>query len=438
VWTASRFTRGDVSAALLRNISLVSASLASLFVYATLRRRFSRAPSAAGTLAVASHPLVLAHAFEGRFYGPWLLFAAVFAWALGLDADLPHSSRRNIALALISCLLVAIHWFGVFSLGLMCAGAVTVFYPRWRVGLRLIAPSAAALIALLALAPMALAQRANASGKLWVENLSVDQVLEMARSFWFAVVPIVAVALLLLNWLSPQRPYALTVRPFAPDLAALLSLALMPVVLMALSVTLQPSMVTRYAIVATLAWAPLVAVAVARLEPRFQDACVAAVALVLVVVAQRAVTEKREYADLVRANTAAFEKAKMMNLPVVFLGLHAIYPVAGPVRSAQSLARDLDLPDSTIAALFPSEPMAPIRKKYRLDRDQARGHERIYGFPILATQAQLDTTSRFILLATDASLPGGYKSPQLFGRALFPRHRAVRIDSTLSLFERIR
>src|SRR5437773_885928 len=202
----SRFTRGDVSAALLRNISLVSVSLASLFVYATLRRRFSRAPAVAGTLAVAGHPLVLAHAFEGRFYGPWLLFAAGFAWALGLDADLPHSPRRNIALALIACLLVAIHWFGVLSLGLMCAGAVAVFYPRWRDGVRLIAPSAAALIALLALAPMALAQRANASGKLWVEKLSADQVLEMARNFWVAAVPIVAVALLLRKRLSPQPP----------------------------------------------------------------------------------------------------------------------------------------------------------------------------------------------------------------------------------------
>ena len=127
-----------------------------------------------------------------------------------------------------------------------------------------------------------------------------------------------------------------------------------------------------------------------------------------------------------------------MNVPVVFLGLHSIYPVAGPERSPTSLARDLDLPDSTIADLFPSAPMAPIRKKYRLDRDQARGHARIYGFPILATQAQLDTTSRFLLLASDASLPGGYKSPALFARAVFPQHRATRIDSTLSLFERIR
>src|SRR5205807_9422645 len=115
---------------------------------------------------------------------------------------------------------------------------------------------------LLALAPMALAQRATSSGVLWVQNLGATQVMEMARYFWIASVPVVAVALLLLDRFSPSRPYVLTPPPAPPDLAALLSLALMPVVLMLVSITLQPSMVTRYAMVATIAWAPLVAMAV--------------------------------------------------------------------------------------------------------------------------------------------------------------------------------
>jgi hypothetical protein len=81
--------------------------------------------------------------------------------------------------------------------------------------------------------------------------------------------------------------------------------------------------------------------------------------------------------------------------------------------------------------------MEPVRKKYRLDRDQARGHARTYGFPVLATQAQLDSTPAFLLLAGAMSLPGGYKRPEAFGRALFPRHRVTRVDSMLSLFERV-
>ena len=52
--------------------------------------------------------------------------------------------------------------------------------------------------------------------------------------------------------------------------------------------------------------------------------------------------------------------------------------------------------------------------------------------PLFAAGAHHDPVSH------DVSLPGGYKSPALFARAVFPQHRATRIDSILSLFERIR
>jgi hypothetical protein len=48
----------------------------------------------------------------------------------------------------------------------------------------------------------------------------------------------------------------------------------------------------------------------------------------------------------------------------------------------------------------------------------------------------LDTTARFLLIAVEGSLPGGYKRPEAFGRAVFPAHRVLRVDGMLSLFER--
>src|SRR5438270_6357593 len=65
VWSVGRVT-GGITPIVLRSISLGCVSLALLFVYFTLRRRFDRAPSVAGALAVATHSLVLTHAFEGR------------------------------------------------------------------------------------------------------------------------------------------------------------------------------------------------------------------------------------------------------------------------------------------------------------------------------------------------------------------------------------
>jgi hypothetical protein len=444
VWFVGRLT-GGVTPVVLRSISLVCVSLGLLFLYATLRRRFGRAPSAAGTLAVASHSLVLAHAFEGRFYGPWFLFAAAFAWSLGVDGDRAGSRRRDIAVALSSILIPTIHWFGVFSLGLMCAAAVAVHGRRWREGLRLIAPSAAGFVALLVCAPMAIVQRASSTGMLWVKELSGQQVMEMAWLFWLAPPIVLAVVLLLaqsLRDVPPPAPagtsspsHSLTLFR-SPDLAALTSLALMPVVLIVLSVVLQPSMVPRYGIVAALAWAPLIALAVASVGRVARVAVLALLVTMLCLGAQRTIAEKQEFADLFAVLRTAYEQAKGARLPIVFTSMHIIYPTAGLQRSDSMPARYLDLPDSTIAALFPEPGMEPIRKKIRLDRDQARGHARTYRFPILATQAQLDTTRRFFLLATDISLPGGYKSAELYGRALFPRHQVRRLNSVLSIFER--
>jgi hypothetical protein len=436
VWSAARLAGGDVTPVLLHSVSLACVSLALLLVYATLRRRFGWIPSLAGTLAVAGHSLVIAHAFEGRFYGPWLLFAAGFAWSLGIDVG-RRSRRRDLAIALFSIALVEIHWFGVLSLGLVCLAVFALRRRHWREGLRLIAPSIAGVILLLASAPLAITQRAGSTNLLWVLELNAAQVMEMAGVFWIAAIPLIAAAVVLLVAVRAraERPGQVAVLS-EPSMVALWSLALMPVVLIMVSVVLQPSMVTRYAIVAVLAWAPLVALAITSLSRLVQSAAVAALVVLAVLGVQRVIIEKREFAAVVASNSTVFERAKAMQLPIVFWGLHNIYPVAGPQRSPRTLARYLDLPDSSITALFPSDAMGPVRKKYRLDRDQARGHARTYGFPILATQAQLDSSPRFLLLAADLTLPGGYKRPETFGRALFPRHRVVRINETLSLFER--
>lgn len=432
VWPIARLAGGPTPV-LLHTISLVCVSFALLLVYAAMRRRFDRTPSAAATIAVASHSLVLYHAFEGRFYGPWLLFAAGHAWSLGISAP----RRRAFAQALFSIFLATIHWFGILSLGLLCLGAVAAHGRRWRDGLRLIAPSAAGIVALLAFIPMLLAQRAHSAPYLWVLNLSLDQVREMVALFWISTATIVAVAVLLIGALGAPGQRLSSIEFFrTPGLAALSALVLMPVALMVVSLLVQPSMVPRYAIVAALAWAPLVAAATA-LTRVARGAVLWFTVGLLVLAVQRSIADRREFADLVAAQSSAFQQAKAAQTPIVFASLHTIYPVAGPERSPHSLARYLDLPESAIDSLFSTDGMAPIRRKVRLERDYARSHSDAFGFPILASQAQLDTTRRFVLLARDASLPGGYKDAKRYGRVLFPRHRVTRINQFLSLFERV-
>jgi hypothetical protein len=435
VWPLARAGGGDLTPVMLRSFSVVSVALGLLFVYATLRRRFPVLPGVGGIIAIAGHSVVLAHAFEGRFYGPWFLLAAAYAWSLGVEAQ----RRRDLAQAVFAVFLVSMHWFAVFSLTLMIGGALLALPGSLRVRLRYVAWSALGFLAAIALAPMAIAQRSGAVGYLWLPALDIGQVSEMAKLFWLGVVPVVAALLLLARTLRrPALRESIRAPLRDPALAAMLALALMPVVLIVISALVQPSMLDRYAIVTVIAWAPLVAFAMSAMGAAARVGAVIALVLVMVLNGQRALKARQDFADGVTAAAGAFKEAKSKGLPIVFWGLHSIYPVAGRLseRSNNALARYLDLPDSSLLALFPGDAMEPVRKKYRLDRDQARGHARTYGFPVLATQAQLDSTDRFILLAGDFSLPGGYKRPESFGRALFPAHRVSRVNGMLSLFER--
>ncbi|HEX7939737.1 MAG TPA: hypothetical protein VF483_12195, partial [Gemmatimonadaceae bacterium] len=259
VWSVGKLA-GGLTPVVLRSVSLVCVALALTLLYFTMRRRFERAPSAAAVIAVASHALVLTHAFEARFYGPWLLFAVGFAWSL---------PRSRTLTAVFSVLLVAIHWFGVLSLGLMAIGAVASQWPRWRAGLKVVWPSAAGLAALTALIPMALGHRASAVGlgALWVPELSAAQVMVVLRLFFWTAAPVVAAALLLVALVRARTETIEAARNAMsePGIAALTAAALFPAVWLGVSVLLQPSMLDRYAIVTVLSWAPLVALAVSTL-----------------------------------------------------------------------------------------------------------------------------------------------------------------------------
>src|SRR5207302_222627 len=150
---------------------------------------------------------------------------------------------------------------------------------------------------------------------------------------------------------------------------------------------------------------------------------------------QRSIEERRGFAKNVAANRAAFEVAKTMNLPIVFQSLHVIYPVAGERRAERS-ALFLDIPDSTIASMVPQPKLEWLRRTLRVERDIARSHARVYAFPVMVTQSTLDSTPRFLFVASDESLPRLYKSVVLFTSKVFPHHGMVRLSPTLALLER--
>lgn len=428
VWTVGKIT-GSLSPTVVRSIMLVSVVAALLVLWVVLRRRFSASASACALVAVAGHGLVLQHAFDGRFYGPWLFFAAGYAWALGVDSEQPRSRRRDAAVALFSLFLCTIHWFGVISLGLMATGAVAAHGRRWKVGLRLVAPGIVGLVALAALIPMLLFQlRVGGEDILWVPPLNWLQVKTFVQAFIVRLPVIIALVVVLAAALrkAVTRP-AVMAALRDPPMAAMLATGLMTFALVAISAVLNSVMVPRYAIVSVLFAAPVVAFA-ADLERRWVRLALAGIfGMLLVARMDREINNANYFATTTNLYADLVAELRKTNAPIVFQSYFMMYPVDGQARR-QSVISVLDLPDSTIASLFPPTPESgPRIAKMRLDRNQARLHNRGFGFPIIATKAQLDTTRVFYMMGP---------AMQELGQVLFPRHRSAQIHELVTVFER--
>jgi hypothetical protein len=428
VWTVGKVT-GSLSPTVVRSIMLVTIVAALLLLWIVLRRRFAVTSTAAAVTAVAGHGLVLQHAFDGRFYGPWLFFAVGYVWALGVEADKPRSARRDAAVALFSLFLCTIHWFGVISLGLMAAGAVVAHGRRWKQGVRLVAPGVVGLVALAALIPMMLFQlRTGGEDILWVPPLNMAQVKVFTQAFVVRLPIVIALVLLLVAALRPhhQRPAVMSVLR-DPPMAAMLATGLMTLALIVISAVLNSVMVPRYAISSVLLAAPIVALAAETLKPYLRVLLTAVFVLLLVRRMEREIVNARFFAQTTDLYAELVAQLKPQNAPIVFQSYFMMYPVDGQARR-NSVIRVLDLPDSTIRSIFPASPdYEPRIAKMRLDRNQARLHHRGFGFPIPATKAQLDTTKRFYMMGPEM---------QELGQILFPNHRHARLHELVTVFER--
>ena len=438
-WTLARIT-GEVTPVGARIVSLLSVLLALTFVFLILRRRLGAAASIAGALAVASHHLVVAHAFELRYYCLWLALAAGFAWALSLDSDRVRSRRRDIVVAIMAVLLCMTHWLAVLSLGLMCVGAVASYGRDWRTGLRRVMPATAGFLAVALSVPLVLAQRSAVVETSWMPDVTLGIVLGTLNTFWGGKILVLAVLVILVGLLRVQAKGPLkqtlvgAIRD--PGTAALFSLLALPLLMAILSIG-YPAMHSRYSIAALLAWAPVVAVAVQSVGRVMRGIAYVVLLLFLWVSLVDMTIEAHRFAYSATAGKAALARACGMNLPVVFQVRHLMYPSTDGAstrwRGARCDTRFLAVSNATLDRMFPR---GHLSRFFRFENEIARLHERLYGYPKVAAQAQLDSVPRFIVVGWDDSFPAGYKSVEHFGAAVFPTFRVSRINEDLALFER--
>lgn len=268
LWPLARLL-GGLGNTELRVIALIWMLLGMTGLYAICRRFFARGPSIVAVLAVWAHPLIIDHAFETRFYSPWVALTAWFCY-LQLRADDDEPTPRRVARYLLAIFATSIHYFGVISMGLM---AVTDLLVHRRI--KRVIPAMLGFAVVACFLPLIHGQRAGLSIPTWIERAGP---MQLKNTLIAVFGPPSLLILMLVMWVS----YLLrgTTTPATGeqadeqrdrDLRKLLpmsSLLLLPFVIIAVSILVQPSLVLRYLIVAIMPLAPLAAGLIERCSRR--------------------------------------------------------------------------------------------------------------------------------------------------------------------------
>jgi 4-amino-4-deoxy-L-arabinose transferase-like glycosyltransferase len=172
IWT-KLFGAGPLG---FRSLSALAGTLTVPVLYLAGRRISPRAGLWAAALACVS-PAMLYYSQEARAYALLILFAAaaLVLWQRALEEP---SGRRLAAWSAISILAVLTHYFAAF---LFVPEAVLLARRLgWR---RVLAPAGAVVLAGVALAPLAAAQRADGKTN-WIESASLpSRIAESAKQF---------------------------------------------------------------------------------------------------------------------------------------------------------------------------------------------------------------------------------------------------------------
>ena len=434
----------------LRILSLAFVLAGLVLLFFALRRRFDTMPSLAGVLAVASHQLLISQSLEWRFYAPWVMFACALAWALTMDDVRPVSRRRDVAIALSAMGMVTSHWFGVITLGLMTAAAFASLSLSWslstnrsntqtptptQTAVRRVLPTAAGFLLFAICFPLMLGQRGSVVEKSWIPDFTIAQLWGMLRMFWFAFVPAVGLLLALAAMLIPSARDRVrtSVLPALrdPAIAALLVLLVMPLVLAVLSLK-QPFMLPRYGITLLLAWAPIIAFGLNAMPRAVRVLVIVWLGVLGYTRVIRVGVEQRAFMYAIAAGQQAAGQDCRRGVPILFQVRHLMYPSTDGSNHEGCDLRYLSISNETLAAMYPTGNMSRF---FRVENEFSELHGRMYGYPVVAHEALMDSTRAFLLVGWDASLPSGYKDIEKFRAAVFPQHRVTRLTENLALFE---
>ncbi len=240
--------------------------VATLFIYGTLRPGFGRLPAAAGALVLWGSPMVASQAFEARFYPLWLAALAGFIYFRSRQGPAGGRWYVEVAVAASAVVVCTTHYFGIISLALVVAGDAAVGRRRLGEVFRRNLSALAGPVALACCLPLLVSQREATPVATWLleptwadVRLGFQQFLMtpgQQAAFWlWPAVAVYGVG----RWSSVREALGAL-----GSHGGLLATGLMLPAIFVFSFLVQPAQMGRYAIVAFLAAAPLVAAARSR------------------------------------------------------------------------------------------------------------------------------------------------------------------------------
>jgi hypothetical protein len=257
--------------AAFRLFALTSMAAGLLGLYLVLRDVFSPLAAMAGVLAVWCHPLITHHAFEARFYGPWLALVVWFTACLALALRRPDQKWLALPLGVLSILVCTIHYFGIITIGLVAIPQLWIHRRQSRLSPAILTAILSGPIVLAGCIPLLFMQRSALTVATWVDPIS-------ARGAVLGLLPLLVAACLyvLRGWLARRLPE----NGDPKAIVGLLGLLLLLPALTVFSLAVQPAMVARYALPSLLVVGILVAFLVQQL-PRHLGMAICAVLLII-------------------------------------------------------------------------------------------------------------------------------------------------------------
>jgi hypothetical protein len=370
----------------LRAFALTCTILALLGLYACLRQCFAASVAFTAILALWSHPLIIEHAFDGRFYGPWLAAIVWYAYALARFREVGASRLWLVLIAVTGVLVTTLHYFGIISYVLVTGAE---WWARRRLGVPAARGMLAASLGPLAFGlclPMLVEQRSAISIGSWIEPIDWNR----AVGFVSEVLLLPAAALLLIvAWLS--REESVTATTSQDELLGLAALLLMPFLLVGLSYVLQPVYWPRYAFPAIAGLAAPAAYALSRTRKLW----LAVLVLALIAVSSRElhrIASGWRQIDRSTDRLIADLHMKTRNDPIVFESQAQLYVVGHYAPALYSRSVLLD---------FERGEIGRSNNNRVFMRDLARRYAEFYPRPALLPWSQVRQWRHFFLVSAN-------------------------------------